>query len=288
MGKTIEVMEPVFRKFPVNLTVSGGFFAVFLIFGTWAVTSFLLEILRSFYSPLGIYFEIIMIYFCISSRSLEQAAMGVYEILKQNNLNGAKEKLAMIVGRDVRNLSETGVARAAVETVAENLVDGVISPLFFASIGGAPLVMAYKMVNTLDSMIGYKNEIYKDFGKTAAHIDDAANYIPARLSVHIIALGAQMISGKGEDVKDTARAEGSNHSSPNSGYPEAAFAGALDVKLGGPNIYHGMLVSKPYIGTWLGQIHIEDIKKACDLMVLSSCLWFVMAWGTDILRRFIF
>jgi adenosylcobinamide-phosphate synthase len=173
------------------------------------------------------------------------------------------------------------MARAAVETVAENLVDGVISPLFFAAIGGAPVAMAYKMANTLDSMIGYKNEKYLYFGRAAAWLDDVLNYVPARLSVPVIALAAQLLAGKGARAFETAVKEGANHSSPNAGLPEAAFAGALAVKLNGPNTYNGKLVDKPYIGVHFGQTKIEHIKRSCDLMMLSSILWLGIVWAIN-------
>jgi adenosylcobinamide-phosphate synthase len=198
--------------------------------------------------------------------------------LKLNRLQEARAGLASIVGRDVAELKEDGIARAAVETVGENLVDGVVSPLFYAAIGGAPLAMAYKMINTLDSMIGYKNETYRHFGKVAARMDDVANYIPARLAVPVVALAAQMLSKSGWPAWQTAVAEGSNHSSPNAGYPEAAFAGALGVKLGGPNYYAGHLVTKPYIGIMFGQVSPNHIKRACDLMFLSALIWLIISW----------
>lgn len=223
--------------------------------------------------------EIIFIYYCLSARSLQDAAMEVSRCLQQERLADAKTKVALIVGRDVDDYQADGVARAAVETVAENLVDGVISPLFFAAIGGAPLAMAYKMVNTLDSMIGYKNETYMHFGKTAARLDDILNYVPARLSIPIIALAAQFLAGKGARAFKTAVREGANHSSPNAGLPEAAFAGALAVKLNGPNFYNGRLVEKPYIGIQFGKAQIAHIKRSCDIMMLSSIIWLSIIWG---------
>jgi len=180
----------------------------------------------------------------------------------------------MIIGRDVASLSANGVKRGCVETVAENLVDGVIAPLFFAAIGGAPLAVAYKMVNTLDSMVGYKNERYVLFGKASARMDDIANYIPARLSVPVIALAAQLLAGKGRVALTTAVAEGGNHSSPNAGYAEAAFAGVLGVRLNGPNYYSGERVDKPWLGIRFSrETDIRHIRQACDLMFLSSLLW---------------
>jgi adenosylcobinamide-phosphate synthase len=169
-----------------------------------------------------------------------------------------------------------------VETVAENLVDGVISPLFFAVIGGAPLAVMYKMANTLDSMIGYKNEKYMQFGKASARLDDMLNFLPARLSVPIISLATHILSGNGTRSWRTALGEGANHSSPNAGYPEAAFAGALAVKLNGPNYYNSKLVDKPYIGVHFGKTSPLDINKACHIMMLSSLIWLVIVWGAAV------
>jgi adenosylcobinamide-phosphate synthase len=184
----------------------------------------------------------------------------------------------MIVGRDVTELSDTGVARAAVETVAENLVDGVISPLFFAAIGGGPLAMAYKMVNTLDSMVGYKSPRYWEFGRAAAKIDDAANFLPARLSVPFIALAAQLLARNGKRALFTAMKEGEKHASPNAGFPEAAFAGALGVWLGGPNTYGGQVINKPVIGYRFGPTRPDHIRKACHCMVMAAIFWMIAVW----------
>ncbi len=161
----------------------------------------------------------------------------------------------------------------------------MVSPLFFAAIGGAPLAMAYKMVNTLDSMIGYKDDRYLLFGRFAARMDDLANFIPSRLSVPVISLAAHLLCKKGRRALDTARAEGGNHTSPNAGRSEAAFAGALGVKLIGPALYRGRRVEKPCIGTNFGDVRSGDIKKACDLMLLSSLIWVGAAWGMAILLR---
>ncbi len=279
MGRSINALEPRFRKINVNIKTSGAILSMSLVLMTWCLTSILVLSAQIMHPVLRTCIEILIIYYCISIRSLDESAMKVYEFLKHGRLSHAKKKLAFIVGRDVEKLSEQGVAMASVETVAENLVDGVISPLFFAAIGGAPLAMAYKMVNTLDSMIGYKNEKYEQFGKAAARIDDFANFIPARLSVPIITLAVQILSGKGGRAFKTAIKEGSNHASPNAGYPEAAFAGGLGIKLGGPNYYGGQLVPKPYIGGKLETAEMEHIKKACDIMMLSSLLYVFILIG---------
>ena len=279
MGKAIDTLEPYFRKIPVKLSFSGGLFAIGLVMGTWTLTTLALMIAHGLHPMLKIGLEITLVYYCVSARSLKDAAMAVSRCLQQNKIETARKKVGLIVGRDVANYGKDGIARAAVETVAENLVDGVISPLLFAALGGAPLAMAYKMVNTLDSMVGYKNETYLFFGKASARMDDILNYIPARISIPIIALASQLLAGTGARSFKTAVTEGSNHSSPNAGLSEAAFAGALGVRLNGPNFYNGKLVDKPYIGVRFGITEIDHIKKACDIMMLASGMWLVFLCG---------
>ena len=276
MGKAIDTLEPYFRKIPVKLTFSGGLFAIGLVLGTWTLTTLALMIANGLHPVVKIGFEIALVYYCISARSLKDAAMAVGRCLQQKNIETARKKVGLIVGRDVANYGKDGIARATVETVAENLVDGVISPLLFAALGGAPLAMAYKMANTLDSMVGYKNETYLFFGKASARMDDILNYIPARISIPIIALASQLLAGTGVRAFKTAVTEGSHHSSPNAGLPEAAFAGALGVRLNGPNFYNGKLVDKPYIGVHFGKTETDHIKKACDIMLLASGLWLTL------------
>jgi adenosylcobinamide-phosphate synthase len=288
MGKAIEILEPLFRALTKHQVVAGALFAFSLIAFTFC-TALILTRLFWAVSPLaGFMVETILIYFCISAKDLEKSAMGVYRLLAGNNIEKAREELAMIVGRDTGQLSEEEVSRACVETVAENLVDGVIAPIFFAAIGGAPLALAYKMTNTLDSMVGYKNEKYLLFGKVSARIDDAANYIPARLAVPFIALAAKILTGKGSRAYQTAKTEGRNHTSPNAGYSEATFAGAFSIKLGGPSFYHGKLVEKPYIGSGFGKVSLIHIKKSCDLMMLSAFFSLVFLWVISGVVRVIF
>lgn len=274
MGSAITFMEPVFRRlFPGRPRMAGGFFAAFLIAGSFTLTWFFIAALSALSPLCGVVAEVVVVYFCISARSLMAAAMAVNLALKESGLSAAKEKLAWIVGREVSDLDEGGVVRGAVETVAENLVDGVVSPLFFAAIGGAPLAMAYKMINTLDSMVGYKNERYLDFGRVAAKVDDLANFIPARLSLPVIAVVSELLCSRGKNALGTGILEGRNHSSPNAGFPEAAFAGAMGIRLGGPNRYHGKLVEKPWIGAAFGEAAPRHIEAACQLMLLTSLSW---------------
>ena len=279
MGKAISALEPHFRKIPINPVSTGLLFGIFLIFGTWALTIGIFLIAQRIHPLLKVVLEIISIYYTISVRSLKTAAMEVYGALAQNDLSSAKKRVSRIIGRDVDSLTTTGVAAGAVESVAENLVDGVISPMFYAAIGGAPLAMAFKMINTLDSMIGYKNETYMHFGKAAARMDDIANYVPARLSIPLISFAAQIFLKKGRAAFRTAVTEGANHASPNAGYSEAAFAGALGVRLNGPNYYGGHLVEKPFIGIQFQRPEGYHIKKACNLMVLTAFLWLGILCG---------
>jgi adenosylcobinamide-phosphate synthase len=288
MGTAIERLEPRFRRLPLPTTACGLLFALGLASGTWVLTGLLLRLAQILHPMLKVGLEAVCIYYCISARSLNDAAMGVSRCLEQNDLNAAKAKVARIVGRDVANYRAEDVARAAVETVAENSVDGVLAPFFFAAIGGAPLAMTYKMINTLDSMVGYKDDQYLLFGKGSARLDDIFNYLPARLAIPVIALASQLLSAKGARAWQTALREGTNHASPNAGLPEAAFAGALAVKLNGPNFYNGHLVDKPYIGVGFGKTGIGHIKKACDLMILSSGLWLFFLCAASALIRFIF
>jgi adenosylcobinamide-phosphate synthase len=278
MGNAIDTLEPIFRRLTKNQALNGILFAFSLITITFCTAMILTRLFWSVSSPAGFVVETVLIYFCISARDLEKSAMNVYRLLVENNIENARKELAMIVGRDTSDLSEEAISRACVETVAENLVDGVVAPLFFAALGGAPLALAYKMTNTLDSMVGYKNEKYLLFGKASARIDDAANYLPARLSVLFIAVAAKILTGNGSRAYQTAKTEGRNHTSPNAGYSEASFAGAFTIKLGGPNYYHGKLVEKPYIGTGFGKVNPVHIKKSCDLMMLSAFFSLVFLW----------
>jgi adenosylcobinamide-phosphate synthase len=273
MGKAIDFFEKRFRIIFKNLLISGFLFSGFLILSTWLIAFVIVKVCTSIHPALGVFIQVAMLFFCFSSKSLEKAAISVFEALKENDIKKARKKVSMIVGRQTQELDEAAITRATVETVAENFVDGFLSPLFFAMIGGAPLALAYKMINTLDSMVGYKNETYILFGRPSARIDDVANFIPARLSVLIISLSAFIFSvKKGILALKSGFTEGSLHKSPNAGYPEAAFSGALQIRLGGPNFYHGALVEKPFIGKGFKDPGKNKIKQACDLMLFSSFL----------------
>jgi adenosylcobinamide-phosphate synthase len=254
------------------------FFAGFLIGSAWLISFLFIRLGMMIHPVMGSLVQVFLLFFCFSSTSLERAALGVFRALEKQDLEKARQAVSMIVGRQTDTLDEPGITRAGVETVAENFVDGFLSPLFFAVIGGVPWAIAYKMVNTLDSMVGYKNETYVYFGRASARTDDAANFIPARLSVLIISLSAALVSlERGVSAFKTGFSQGSLHKSPNAGYPEAAFSGALHVRLGGPSTYHGTRVEKPFIGPAFKDPEKGKIKQACDLMMLASFLATLMA-----------
>ncbi len=271
MGNAISFFERPFRKTDKNLVVCGWFFALFLIGLTWGIGMFIVLFSAAIHPVFGGVVQVALLFFCFSSRTLEKEAMKVFFALNDQGIQAARKQVSMIVGRQTDDLDENGVTRACVETVAENFVDGFLSPLFFAVIGGVPAALAYKMVNTLDSMVGYKNDRYLLFGRASAQIDDVANFIPARFSILIISLAASLFSIKnGKSALKTGFLQGDLHKSPNAGYPEAAFAGALKIRLGGPSIYHGKRVEKPYLGKEFKDPEKSQIKKACDLMIISS------------------
>lgn len=216
--------------------------------------------------------NILLMYTCIAARCLSDEGSRVYRAIKEGDLEKSRKLLSMIVGRDTDNLEVAGITRGVVETVAENTSDGVIAPLFYMFLGGAPLAMAYKAINTLDSMVGYKNERYLHFGWASARFDDAANYIPARITGILMVLASMVLRQDYKNSLVILLRDSRNHSSPNSGFPEAAAAGALGVQLGGTNYYFGKPVEKPVIGEPLRLLDGSDIKAAIRLMYTASIL----------------
>ncbi len=283
MGRAIEKLEAPFRRLPFHPVVSGFLFWLVLVGAAFIISYMVIAVADAVNFHFGLLVQVLLVYYALSARCLAKEALGVWKALYADDLDTARKRVSMIVGRDPRHLDANGVAQATVETVAENLVDGFAAPLFFAAIGGAPLAMAYKMVNTLDSMVGYKNDRYKHFGKAAARMDDLFNYLPARLVVPIIALAAQWTADKsGKRTLLSARRDGRKHSSPNAGFSEAAFSGALQVRLGGPSTYHGRLVTKPYIGEGFGPVETRHVPQACRLMLAAALLWSFCMWPISI------
>jgi adenosylcobinamide-phosphate synthase len=217
----------------------------------------------------------VLAFFCIATRDLDRQVRRVAAAVEEKKLGEARLHLSMIVGRDTENLSEREVLRGAFETAAENSSDGIVAPLFYLALGGAlgvgpALGLAYKAVNTLDSMVGYRNERYGDFGKVSARADDLFNWLPARLTALLVALCAALAGGSGIRAIKTAFRDARLHASPNSGFPEAAYAGALGVRLGGTNVYKGVERASPFIGDDLEPLTPEKVKSALALTWLLS------------------
>ncbi len=213
-------------------------------------------------------FTTIMIFYGIANKNLITETLKVEKKLSNEGIEAGRKQLSFIVGRDTSELSENKIRIAVLETLAENLSDGVIAPLFYYAIGGIPLLFTYKIINTLDSMIGYKSEKYKDFGWFAAKLDDFANYIPARITAFLMVLITLSDKGFFFIFK-----YGNNHASPNAGYPEAALAGILNCRFGGPNMYHGQIIDKPYIGTNNRIVLRSDLFKACAINYITSLVF---------------
>ncbi|RED89318.1 adenosylcobinamide-phosphate synthase CbiB [Cohnella phaseoli] len=220
-----------------------------------------------------------MISTTIAAKGLGDAGMDIYRLLKQGKLPEARYALSMIVGRDTDQLDESEITRGAVETVAENIVDAIISPLFYAFIGGAPLALAYRAANTLDSMVGYKNEKYRYLGWASARFDDVANWIPARLTALAIAAAAAILGLKAGGALSTVRRYARLHPSPNSGFPESAVAGALGVQLGGLNYYKGIASDRARMGEPLHSLKAEHIRLTVRIMYVSSIIFVIVASG---------
>jgi len=213
-------------------------------------------------SPVAVYW----IFSCLALRSLDQHALRVIEALRSGDLNVARNLVGQIVGRDTDKLSENEIARAVFETVAENLSDGIVAPLFFLALAGIPGMVAYKAINTMDSMIGYKNESYIRFGWAAARLDDLANYIPARITAGFIVLSAALLRLRWRSAAAIILRDARLQPSPNAGYPEAALAGALGVQLGGLNYYFGCPVHKPFLGDPIDELQWSRFATVRSLM----------------------
>lgn len=264
-GKMISFGEKRLNKGSRRM-LKGALMAIFLIGFVFAITWFICNALPSYFFLL----TSILVFYCLAGTTLIREVREVFRAVDRSLEEGRKQ-VARIVGRDTSELSAQEIRTAALETLAENLSDGVIAPLFWLAVGGVPAMMAYKMVNTLDSMIGYRTERYKDFGCWAARIDDIANFIPARLTALLMVLAA----GKPQLVGFVWR-NGRKHASPNSGYPEAALAGALDCRFGGPHYYFGELFDKPYIGENARELTTADMQKAVRINRIAEILAIVI------------
>lgn len=276
MGRAIGALEKLLRRiFPETdrgEKAAGALLALLMTVGTYALCKLILRILYDLCPPFSFVLEVIWCWQALAVRDLKVEALRVQTALEAEGADAGRRAVSRIVGRDTAQLGEAGVARAAVETVAENFSDGVIAPLFFMLLGGAPLALSYKAVNTMDSMLGYKNARYLHFGRIPAKLDDGANYIPARLAALLLIAAAKPC---GEDAASAYRIwkrDRRKHASPNSAQCEAAMAGALGLRLCGPASYFGEKHDKPWIGDRRREIVPGDIRRACRMEYAGAVL----------------
>ena len=251
-----------------------GLVLVLMVLGaTYVLVRVLLEALTALHPLAALAGGALLLSFSISPRSLAEAGHEIKQYLLAQNLEQARFKVGWIVGRDTKHLSTAEVTRATVETIAENIVDGIISPLFYFAIGGVPLAFLYRAVNTLDSMVGYKNAKYIDFGRAAARTDDFFNYIPARITAVLIILAAFILRYDAAGAYRSIRRDAGKHPSPNSGYAEAGVAGALGIRLGGINYYGGVQSFRAYMGEERTPLKPVHIKQAISIMFVVTGLF---------------
>ncbi len=276
IGRLIDILENWFyphqRQDKESEVIAGAILVMIVCPLTFLLTLIIIKSAYMVWSPFGFLVVVFLGYTSLASTGLAREAIKVLKLLEKEGEKEARKALSMIVGRDTAELDGDAIVKAVVETVAENISDAVIAPLFFLLIGGVPLAMTYKAVNTMDSMIGYRNDRYGNFGKVAARLDDLANFIPARLSGLLIIIAGWMLgydSGRGWRIMKKYHHV---HKSPNSGYPEAAMAGILGIELGGPGIYFGKMVDKDTIGESLIPIHGNQVKAAVNVLYVCTVL----------------
>ena len=287
MGKAISKLEKFLRprlpKTPQGELLGGAIVAFCLPVGTFLLTGLVCWGAARLHPLLGLAVQMFWCGQALAARGLVQESTNVYKELKKPDLPGARKAVSRIVGRDTAELTAEGVTKAAVETVAENASDGVIAPLLYMLIGGAPLALTYKAINTMDSMLGYKNEKYLYFGRVPAKLDDVANYIPSRLAGLLWVAAAALTGNSASGAWKIWRRDRRRHASPNSAQTESACAGALGVQLAGPAYYFGQYYPKLTIGDALRPIEPEDILRANRMMVAESILALAIGLGLRVL-----
>ena len=273
MGKSIEGLEKAARKLfctPAGLKAAGVIIAAAVVAGSFLATALLLCLLREISFFLYLLGGAWLVSTTIATRGLALAAREIRRLLAAGHLAAARRQVGMIVGRDTDAMKSGEVARATVETVAENIVDAVVAPVFYACLGGPALAMAYRAVNTLDSMLGYKNEKYLYLGWASARLDDLAGYIPARLTGLALLFAAWLSNRDWRRGMRAWRRDASSHPSPNSGIPESVMAGTLGVRLGGRNVYGGVVSRRAYMGRQGEELRPDHITRAVDMLFLST------------------
>jgi adenosylcobinamide-phosphate synthase len=283
IGRMIAALEEPARRAIPDVRLAGSLTALAVILSAALATGAMIAVAEWIHPRLGDMVSILLLYTTLAARDLADHSNGVYRALAGFDLAEARRQVSWLVGRDTERLTEPEVVRAAVESVAENTVDGIIAPLFFAALGGPVAAMAYKAASTLDSMIGYRNERYIDFGRTAAEIDDGANWLPARLAVPIITAAAALTGQNASAAWRIARRDGRKHLSPNAGIAEAAFAGALGIRLGGVMQRRGRPVTLPEIGDPIVTLARGQILAANRMMVAATgiavAVFLAARWG---------
>lgn len=276
MGKAITALEKFLRKrlpnTPEGERLSGRILAMALPVGTLLITGGICWLFYRVSPILGFAIELLWCAQALAAKGLAQESTNVYRELVKGDLPASRRAVSRIVGRDTAELTSEGVTKAAVETVAENASDGVIAPLFYMMLGGAPLALVYKAINTMDSMVGYKNEKYLNFGRAAAKLDDAANYLPSRIAALLWIASAALTGNDAKSAWRIWRRDRRKHASPNSAQTESACAGALNVQLAGPATYFGKYFDKPTIGDAVRAIEPKDILRANTMMYVASVL----------------
>ena len=280
IGNLISILEKVIRRFMPKTKrgeyIVGIILTVMVVSISMVIPLVIILIAKTINKYLALIVESFMCYQILATKSLKVESMKVYDELAKNDLPSARKAVSMIVGRDTKDLTFSGVAKAAVETVAENTSDGIIAPMIFIAIGGAPMGFFYKAINTLDSMVGYKNERYINFGRFAAKLDDVVNYLPARISAYQMILSSFFLRYDYKNAFKIYKRDRYNHASPNSAQTESVCAGALDVQLAGNAYYFGKLYEKPTIGDDIREINYDDIKKANRLLYCTSIISIVI------------
>lgn len=278
IGKFISLLDRLLRRSTDSkwtARLKGCLFPLFIVGGTYLVTYELIHLATLVSKWLGYALEVWLISTTLATKGLAQAGRGVYDALQSGDLPLARQRLSWIVGRDTDRLEAVEISRGGIETVAENIVDAVTSPLFYALLGGAPLAMAYRAVNTLDSMVGYKNEKYLHLGFASARLDDLANYLPARLTLPFLVVSSFILKYNGRNTWLMARRDSRLHPSPNSGIAEAAVAGALDIQLGGLNYYGGVASFRAHMGDRREEIAPRHIVQTIRLLYAVTALYLI-------------
>ena len=286
IGRLISILEQALRcprQSPRVQQVAGACMVIMVLATTYGLVWFLSFLLAGIHPYALFAGQALIVSFAITPRSLAEAASDIRLCLESGDIAQARYKVSRIVGRDTDSLDEEGITRATVETVAENIVDGIIAPLVYFAIGGAPLAFLYRAVNTLDSMVGYKNETYRHFGMVAARVDDAFNYFPARLTGLLIVAAAALHGHNAEQAARITRRDAARHPSPNSGIPEAAVAGALGIRLGGLNYYGGEPSFRAYMGDSRDVLAARHVAMTVGIMntvtlMCAACITLIFLW----------